>query len=710
MTEKPFNGIPGLDGLEVKPGENVISKKTEKARSKIKKVKGKKLEKPDVVVVPTAEIKQKIDYSADSLDKICEKLEKGENVKYAGKFYKGKEVITRIKDIVEKSKLNDPKKKLMEYIRFISGFDDSSLRHSLNIALIKSDPSLDAEQKIMDREQLVKKFDMGEAIKNHLSNLKGLTSKDKKDAYVNDIMREATRIIDKRPEYYEALQAALIENGYLKAIATEIPAIALTQEKPPEKSETGIPLFITAKLREDLKSLGVTEKEIDALKPEEAWELLRQKNSTKETVDKKPETSEAAQETEEKIDKTEKDTKKIIQIAKDILKNLPLSLKKLAKIAMGQAKKDRKTQGDIAKMTEDLRLAEEALAEAQKDKKISLSAEKKRFYENQWLKVAALAALLTADVKIAGTNLGWWGNSAPTGKTEQKNTAKKETEGIYMSTVTNLSAEVEKIKIQEEKNKAEADKKLADQQAEIGAANQRAQKAEEMAARIKAQMQVEQSAPVVQPKPITKEELLAGIEQKIMTAIKEGRDPNLTSNEATMWNMHSMNERPTSMTGGAIQTGQKEQVPPQLSITPEQPAMGGFIISRSGPGVNFDTPAKIHTNENVEKNPFHLTPKMLEKVEEVYGENIDKIFPNDTLQNWRSIKDKSASEFMGRPEGKIKKIQKPLYDYLKQLEEKTKLKPKSGILRDQPESIEKYIERALQKAAQEEKLDEVELQ
>lgn len=551
-----------------------------------------------------------------------------------------------------------------------------------------------------------------------MENELGLKSKDELRA------DELRRIMEKARRGNAALMATLAEER--KNLKKE--PVTTTPKSTPE---TSISLFVTAKLREDLKSHGVTDKEIDALKPEEAWELLKQKNSTKETGNIKPKTSEATQETEKKTEETEQHARKIIKEAKDIIENLPLSPKKLEEKKARKVKKEGKTQGDLkimgdkyAKIKEDLERAEKALAEAQKEKTESPKEKKKPFYRNKWLQVGALTALLATDVGITGKKSGWWESNAPTGKTEQKNNIKKETAGIYTSTVTNLSTEVEKIKAEEIKNKAESDKKLADQQAEIDAANQRTRNAEEMSARIKAQMQAEKSAPVVQPKTITREELLAGIEQKINLAIKEGKDVNtvLTSDEARMWNIHLINDRSVIRTGNTIQTGGTEIK--TLPKTPDQPPAeqgrkitggsvdaGGFnyVFSSNPNGINFDTPAKIHPNENTEKNPFNLTPKMLEKVEEVYENNIDKIFPNDTLQNWKSIKDKSADEFMGKPESKIKKIQKPLYDYLKQLEETTKLKPKSGILRDKPESIETYMERALQKSAQDGKLDTVEL-
>jgi hypothetical protein len=53
--------------------------------------------------------------------------------------------------------------------------------------------------------------------------------------------------------------------------------------------ESGIPLFITNRLRRDLKSFGVTEEEIGKLKPKEAWNLLQQKTLEKKMKEPKEE-------------------------------------------------------------------------------------------------------------------------------------------------------------------------------------------------------------------------------------------------------------------------------------------------------------------------------------------------------------------------------------------------------------------------------------
>lgn len=61
------------------------------------------------------------------------------------------------------------------------------------------------------------------------------------------------------------------------------------ENKIPYSFETSIPLFITKKLRQDLKSFDVTDEEIDKLKPAEAWNLLQQKALSREIKEPKEE-------------------------------------------------------------------------------------------------------------------------------------------------------------------------------------------------------------------------------------------------------------------------------------------------------------------------------------------------------------------------------------------------------------------------------------
>jgi hypothetical protein len=65
--------------------------------------------------------------------------------------------------------------------------------------------------------------------------------------------------------------------------------LEIKENKIPYSPETSIPLFITKKLRQDLKSFDVTDEEIDKLKPAEAWDLLQQKTLSKEIKEPKEE-------------------------------------------------------------------------------------------------------------------------------------------------------------------------------------------------------------------------------------------------------------------------------------------------------------------------------------------------------------------------------------------------------------------------------------
>ena len=133
-------------------------------------------------------------------------------------------------------------------------------------------------------------------------------------------------------------------------------------------------------------------------------------------------------------------------------------------------------------------------------------------------------------------------------------------------------------------------------------------------------------------------------------------------------------------------------------IHAEKPREYGGYVKTYNPYAAF---AGGHVPRKIEKaadNPYKLSTKTLEKVDEVYSSNIEKIFPNDTLKSWRAVKDQSAYDLMRKTESEIEPSQKFLHSHLKTLQETTGLKPVSGI-RGTPESIEKYMERVLQYAA-----------
>ncbi len=61
----------------------------------------------------------------------------------------------------------------------------------------------------------------------------------------------------------------------------------VSEKTIPYSPETGIPVFITNRLRRDLKSFDITDEEIDKLKPAEAWDLLQQKTNSQEIKEPK---------------------------------------------------------------------------------------------------------------------------------------------------------------------------------------------------------------------------------------------------------------------------------------------------------------------------------------------------------------------------------------------------------------------------------------
>jgi hypothetical protein len=96
---------------------------------------------------------------------------------------------------------------------------------------------------------------------------------------------------------------------------------------------------------------------------------------------------------------------------------------------------------------------------------------------------------------------------------------------------------------------------------------------------------------------------------------------------------------------------QREQKPPEVryedlsSKPPSVPNVNPYASYAYG-GAIWGRPATSTPNSTVEempvKNPFHLDSGKLEKVNDVYEQGIDKIFPENTLRTWRMVKDHSA--------------------------------------------------------------------
>lgn len=467
---------------------------------------------------------------------------------------------------------------------------------------------------------------------------------------------------------------------------------------------------------------------INALKPDAKVEKAREKEEEKPSIDApKPNTKgEKTKVAETKISDTEidekkekktaklarkiiKDAKKILEESEEKIKASEASLllpKNSGEAVIEQAKAKKALEEltkEHAKMKEDLRLAEESLAAAQKEETVDPSNDKQPFYKNKWLQVGALVALLATD--IAGKKIGWWGNDAPKKGITQKEAIKKETNVPYVSPATNMTEEIKKvtdkpptltpeeitakIKAEFEKEKAEMRVLHSNQLAEIKAAK---------------------STPVVAPKPTPKthEELLADIRERLT---KGGQ---VTADEAMMHNRDLMSRPTVIQVGQTIELGGQttaERIDDKsapIRRMKESPAGVNYTYNTPG-GVNFNNQPPTQAERAQLNNPYNLSAKTLEEVEEVYERNIEKIFPNDTLKTWRNIKDKGAYEFMSKTESRVQKEYKPLFSYLEQIKKITGLSPRSGTRGVKSERIEEYIGRASQKAAQQGNLDDVKL-
>lgn len=109
------------------------------------------------------------------------------------------------------------------------------------------------------------------------------------------------------------------------------------------------------------------------------------------------------------------------------------------------------------------------------------------------------------------------------------------------------------------------------------------------------------------------------------------------------------------------------------------------------------------------KNPFHLSGEKILEVFQVHKANIDIIFPGDHIEDWEDVKYLSPSRMLGNPEYENGPEYRPIMDYLHKLVEVTKLKPKgTGLIGlGRPETTNEYIARALQKASELGKLEEL---
>lgn len=310
--------------------------------------------------------------------------------------------------------------------------------------------------------------------------------------------------------------------------------------------------------------------------------------------------------------------------------------------------------------------------------------EKKPFFTKRMVKIGALAAGLAVGGygaqkggEYAGKYMGEKRSDIPI--TEKEKDIKKESETFYKSPVTDMTAEATRLKEKAEEERVEKIKAGIQAEFDKEEAKRKISFSNELV-KIKA----ERSAPIVTPEPVPKthEEIMAAIEAKIM------RGEKITASEASMHNLELM-KRPVR-----VATGMPK---------PSGEARGVNYTYNNAPRVI--NPAPTQAEKTLEINPFHLKPKILEEVEEIYENKLEEIFPQDTLKVWKSVKDQSAYEWTSNPENHQEEYGS-LVSFLERLKDTTSLNPRSGV-RGKTESIEKYIERALQYAASKKLLDNV---
>ncbi|OGI95525.1 hypothetical protein A2917_03145 [Candidatus Nomurabacteria bacterium RIFCSPLOWO2_01_FULL_42_17] len=348
---------------------------------------------------------------------------------------------------------------------------------------------------------------------------------------------------------------------------------------------------------------------------------------------------------------------------------------------------------ELLSVRENLKRDRAANVQAREDL-AAAEGEKTPFYAGKTAKIAAIVAGLSVGgygAKKAGEYAGEWsGSRSPLGIT-QKVEPKKENPGITL-TDKEIAARKSELEAVEARlvaaRQAEENAKLAKTKAE----------ADTMAAKIKAEMQAK----------FDEESAKRDEEYKKKLAVIEAVKPTPVAPRAPA------PRREKEYHGGTPIAPQapKEEVKFFYTQTPYQggtPIYGGGTPSYYGGG----TPAPaygIAQNQRIQKenpesvkNPFGLTEKMLEKVDALEEENLVKVFPKDTLKHRRKVQNKNAYEFMS--EDKTLKEYKLLKEYLKKLNEVTGLLPQ--IIEE--EKIWEYVERALQSAASQGKLDEVKL-
>ncbi|MCX6754971.1 MAG: hypothetical protein NT068_00320 [Candidatus Nomurabacteria bacterium] len=104
---------------------------------------------------------------------------------------------------------------------------------------------------------------------------------------------------------------------------------------------------------------------------------------------------------------------------------------------------------------------------------------------------------------------------------------------------------------------------------------------------------------------------------------------------------------------------------------------------------------------------FGLTEDQLKETQVVHDENVDKLF--DDTNNWNEIKNQPADVYINAPIDGVTPEYQNFVEYLHNLSEKSKLEPYLGTMFERGETTDTYIQRALEKLASEDRLEEVTL-
>ncbi len=104
---------------------------------------------------------------------------------------------------------------------------------------------------------------------------------------------------------------------------------------------------------------------------------------------------------------------------------------------------------------------------------------------------------------------------------------------------------------------------------------------------------------------------------------------------------------------------------------------------------------------------FGLTEDQLKDVQLVHNENVDKLF--DNANNWNAVKDQPAEVYAHEQLDGVNPEYQDFVKHLHELLEKSGIEPRPGTLINSAETNDQYIERALEKLASEDRLEEVTL-